>query len=299
MAEPVWHWLYYRNRPRVLVEGEEAYQAAIRRKVPKLLHHHRAAIHTCDACGRRGPWDNWTSIVQRTAWRDDDRDAGIRFIACSAACRKTRPIRDSEIATSCEPGYDVSLIWRITADDRAAQRRIRTLPMPVFPRDQTGYGWCRWCGREILHTDGKRKGQRHKQRLWHPRCKDIWLLHYDSGEQWRFLGRRDGLKCAICPSTPGRWRVLQETPTYTYIDRLPLVALEVDHVVPLWKVAHLPDDERRVYFGPDNLWLLCHEHHKEKSRWEAADRAAFRQARVLDDGHDRFDAQTDVARAPD
>jgi 5-methylcytosine-specific restriction endonuclease McrA len=53
-------------------------------------------------------------------------------------------------------------------------------------------------------------------------------------------------------------------------------ALEVDHVVPLWSVAHLPDDERRWYFGPGNLWLLCPACHKAKTKREAAERAALR-----------------------
>lgn len=50
-------------------------------------------------------------------------------------------------------------------------------------------------------------------------------------------------------------------------------ALEVDHRIPLWEVAHLPDDERRWYFGPGNLWLLCPPCHKAKTRREAARRA--------------------------
>lgn len=53
-------------------------------------------------------------------------------------------------------------------------------------------------------------------------------------------------------------------------------ALEVDHRVPLWSVASLPDGERRPYFGPANLWLLCPRCHKVKTAREAADRAAQR-----------------------
>jgi 5-methylcytosine-specific restriction endonuclease McrA len=51
-----------------------------------------------------------------------------------------------------------------------------------------------------------------------------------------------------------------------------VVALEVDHRVPLWSVADLPAEERRWYFGPGNLWLLCPTHHKEKTKREAAER---------------------------
>ena len=53
-------------------------------------------------------------------------------------------------------------------------------------------------------------------------------------------------------------------------------ALEVDHKVPLWQVADLPPDERRWYFGPENLWLLCPACHKAKTKREAAERAAQR-----------------------
>lgn len=55
-------------------------------------------------------------------------------------------------------------------------------------------------------------------------------------------------------------------------------SLEVDHEVPLWKVAHLPPDERRPYFGPDNLRLRCPGCHKAKTAREAAERAEIRRA---------------------
>ena len=46
-------------------------------------------------------------------------------------------------------------------------------------------------------------------------------------------------------------------------------ALEVDHVVPLWKVALMPRELRRPYFGPDFLQLLCDRCHKIKTKAEA------------------------------
>lgn len=61
---------------------------------------------------------------------------------------------------------------------------------------------------------------------------------------------------------------------FTAIERA--CALEVDHRTALWEVAHLPPDERRWYFGPENLWLLCPACHKAKTKREAADRAAQR-----------------------
>lgn len=80
----------------------------------------------------------------------------------------------------------------------------------------------------------------------------------------------------------GRWADLTDEERRTgwqfAIERV--CALEVDHRVPLWEVADLPDDERRWYFGPGNLWLLCPRCHKAKTRAEAARRAAERRAQL-------------------
>lgn len=78
----------------------------------------------------------------------------------------------------------------------------------------------------------------------------------------------------------GRWIDLtpEERATGEQQDIRRVCALEVDHRVPLWSVAHLPDDERRRYFGPENLWLLCPRDHKAKSKREAAERAEARRA---------------------
>jgi hypothetical protein len=76
----------------------------------------------------------------------------------------------------------------------------------------------------------------------------------------------------------GRWMDLtpeeRATGERQSIERV--CALEVDHRTPLWEVAHLPPDERRPYFGPENLWLLCPACHKAKTKREAAERAAQR-----------------------
>ena len=81
---------------------------------------------------------------------------------------------------------------------------------------------------------------------------------------------------------PGRWADLTDEERQTgwqfAIERV--CALEVDHKVPLWSVADLPDDERRWYFGPGNLWLLCPACHKAKTKREAAQRAHERRLAV-------------------
>jgi 5-methylcytosine-specific restriction endonuclease McrA len=60
-------------------------------------------------------------------------------------------------------------------------------------------------------------------------------------------------------------------------------ALQVDHRIPLALVCYLPPDERRSYFGPTNLQLLCHGCHKEKTREDTARIRAF-QAMLREEG---------------
>jgi hypothetical protein len=53
--------------------------------------------------------------------------------------------------------------------------------------------------------------------------------------------------------------------------------LEVDHIIPLWLVAiEIPEWDRRRFFGPDNLQLLCSRCHKIKTKREAGERAALK-----------------------
>lgn len=58
---------------------------------------------------------------------------------------------------------------------------------------------------------------------------------------------------------------------------------EVDHEVPLWKVADLPDDQRLWYFTLANLATRCRECHKRKSARESAERAKLKRI-VRSDG---------------
>lgn len=115
--------------------------------------------------------------------------------------------------------------------------------------------FCKWCDRAIpVLIDGKKS----TQRMWHPDCAHEFNLHTRPDQQFMHLVRRDGRVCQTCRQNP--------------IDYI----LEVDHRVPLWSVAHLPDEERRWYFGPGNLWLLCTRCHALKTRREAGERAAER-----------------------
>lgn len=196
----------------------------------------------------------------------------------------------------------------------AAQKvrdRVRKVPFPDHPK--RGVGWCCWCGEEIIVEEGKKgAGQRSKRASWHPGCVHQYNLHSRLETQFRFVEKRDGLRCSWpgCGASPERWhsdridcvdwnsparpptpwspnrkrtgraywRAVEE---WRRGEGMPLVywqierrtALELDHRVPLWSVVDLPDEERRFYFGPGNLWLLCAHHHRAKTRDEAKQRA--------------------------
>lgn len=157
----------------------------------------------------------------------------------------------------------------------------------------------------------EKTGAQSKRRTWHPACVYDYHLHSRLEQQFDFVARRDGLKCAWpgCGASPERWHwdrawshILDYGSTDIYwpaslfrdvawkdrtdeqrnlgalcqIERR--TALQLDHRVPLWSVADLPDHERRRYFGPTNLWLLCPDHHAAKTRREAAERAAAKRA---------------------
>jgi hypothetical protein len=148
-------------------------------------------------------------------------------------------------------------------------------------------GSCRWCGGADVQKPSV---------YWHPVCVDAYKAHTDPGHQLELLLTRDGPRCRCCRAGGYRaagshvarpagmgwdeyfklWRDPEAPGRYTTLG--PAIPLEVDHVRPLWSVAHLPDDERRHFFGPTNLQLLCAACHKAKSAREAAERASIRRA---------------------
>lgn len=192
---------------------------------------------------------------------------------------------------------------------------IREFPMPKWPNSGR-YGWCKWCGKEIpVVIDGKRSTQRMwHPACWdevelHTRAAAQYdFLVARDGERcrlcpeatpkpmrWKHGPNSVTLVQELClgygqtPAEeawwndfwnrpPGRWADLTEeerrTGEYFEIERV--CALEVDHRIPLWLVSDLPDEERRWYFGPGNLWLLCPWHHAQKTARETTERAALR-----------------------
>lgn len=183
---------------------------------------------------------------------------------------------------------------------------VRKFPFPKHPT-RGSLAFCQWCGEgPILHYGGKRKGEPNTRRAWHdgredePDCLHEYYLHTRRDVQFRFVAERDGLKCCDCGASPEKWVRGPETsqPIYrdhpkwesglSYIARYTIVerrtALELEHDIPLWLTTHLPDEERRRYFGPTNLLLRCRVCHSKKSAREAADRAKTNRLKAKAEG---------------
>lgn len=186
---------------------------------------------------------------------------------------------------------------------------VRRFPEPESMRRGVT-GTCKWCGRDdvkkpaiywhrecadlyLLHTRPeiqkrfllKRDGQRCAG------CGAVpmkWLagpvicITYDPDRTlyWGTPAEQAEWRALYWERQKGPWidltKAERDTGEHQNITRV--CALEVDHRTPLWSIAHLRPDDRRPFFGPDNLWLLCPTCHKAKSRREAAERAAVRRA---------------------
>jgi hypothetical protein len=251
VSQPTAYRVFYRNKRQEVVLGEQQLQQRLARKTPAVLHHEVAHIHTCAACGVQGPWvEGWA--VPITVWNPEARKQDCT-VACSDLCaRVLRPDwnRPTWAGSNDEPWQAIpeALNRARHASYRAEERRKRDLrahrSVPMF-HEGKGDGWCRWCGTPVPKP----------RRTWHEDCLQHYLQHTDLNAQYSHLAKTRGRRCAAegCTCT----------------------GAEVDHVVPLWKVRDLPDRERRPYYGPANLQLLCHDHHKAKTAREAGERAAI------------------------
>lgn len=136
--------------------------------------------------------------------------------------------------------------------------------------------------RFLVARDGGRCAECGDQPLKWAQGRETQLWADSPGiEYWSDEVAAEEFRLTHWPRPEGRWADLspehRQTGMYQHLDGR-VCALEVDHRIPLWSVAHLPADERRRFFGPENLWLLCPRDHKAKSKREAAERAAVRKA---------------------
>jgi hypothetical protein len=302
-----WFAIHLRNGKSHLVEGEAARDRALARKTPAAVGWSVPVIHTCSVCGIEGPWQSqaWVSELQSgDGWcfvserHDSDRDWEKVDKFCSTGCRKLtfpdeqlwgRNKRKFRAIAHYEPLPDEQRwnSWTRQREGGQEMRAHRRFEMPVHPN--SGVGWCRWCGLEIIDRKGKNRGKRSRLRTWHHLhqgddrdCYREYLLHTDRIAQYWFLIERDGPGCADCGVGEGRWMPSADHGSVIYIRWS--VKLEVDHETALWLIAYLPLDKpawRRALFSPDNLKLRCLPCHQRKSAREAADRTRRRDEEQL------------------
>lgn len=128
------------------------------------------------------------------------------------------------------------------------------------------------------------------RRRWHRDCLAVFkLVTFPEAARWH-VERRDNGICARCGAPPSYiprkgvectilemgWRRERDGQYPSMTEIIWVADWHVDHIVPLWKVADLPDDERLVYFLLENLQTLCSACHKLKNAAEAAERAQLR-----------------------
>lgn len=176
---------------------------------------------------------------------------------------------------SREPTAEDKARWAAYTEKRERQRASRAKREVVIGRQGTGY--CRWCAKPIIGTKGKYLGKPDPRRSWcrdangHSPCLHQWNLHSRSEVQFNWLVDEHGERCNGC-RVEKPMRVIM---IGSYEDSAS--DLQVDHIEPLWLVAlTVPPEDRRRYFGPENLQLLCGKCHKSKTRREAAERAQMK-----------------------
>lgn len=176
------------------------------------------------------------------------------------------------------PDYD----WRpaprpycIISDRReysggAPMRTHRNPPLP-FHADPSRPGWCRICGQPINERGGWRMSFRRPQstRLtWHPVCTTTYFLWAQTSNYAAMVAFRQGGLCALTGEPIG-------PPAKEYVTNI-----EVDHVVPLFRVARdhadLPWCEMIRFWGLSNLQALSRAGHLQKCAEEARERSRNR-----------------------
>lgn len=128
---------------------------------------------------------------------------------------------------------------------------------------------CRLCARIGLPTF------RH---LWHPKCSELASAIYQPwiGIQW-VMRRQRGL-CAGCRNVLAKPKPNPKRSDHAiYWEEITGPGVEIDHIVPLWKVALMPPERQTIrWWLPGNLQGLCRICHRDKTKAEAAERAQSR-----------------------
>lgn len=159
---------------------------------------------------------------------------------------------------------------------------------PPIPRGDTRANHCPVC-RQPRYGDGTWRASGGPPRwnaAWHEFCLWAWTLWTSPERYSANIAMRQGF---VCPETGASLIEVEETRT---VDRYGLwretreqhlVPIEVDHIVPLWRVRaeasqhEWPDVLR--FWGPGNLQALTRDGHRAKTAREAQERARMRASR--------------------
>jgi hypothetical protein len=107
----------------------------------------------------------------------------------------------------------------------------------------------------VLHVGGKKAGTPNMRRHWHDDCLADYKIAAWPQAARKALSKRDKGRCCDCGDVAKKWLTRNRRPRkligaivgpYTQVKYVR--AFEVDHEVPLWSVAHLPDRDRVRYF---------------------------------------------------
>jgi len=140
---------------------------------------------------------------------------------------------------------------------------------PSIPFSDAPQGSCRWCGGEILHETGPRKGDLNRRRRWHPDCAEQYNQS-DPRAARALVRKRDRGFCACCGlDTYALRRRIRGRGSHRKLRELgfqPRRSLwELDHVLAL-----VDGGGHEL----SNLQTLCVPCHRRKTRKEAALRRA-------------------------
>ena len=149
------------------------------------------------------------------------------------------------------------------------------------------FGICKWCAKELPRN---KNGSISRKTRWHGDCAAEYMLLTDYQTIIQAVFRRDHGICAKCQdpgklvrrymgiareNSDGSWSI---SATFNYGTENATAIMwrhiwEADHIVPLWQVKHLPDEERVKFFHLDNIQTLCKSCHAAKTTYEAGMRA--------------------------
>lgn len=200
--------------------------------------------------------------------------------ACIALCRLVAPrVEDVDWR---EFNIKTKINWRSKDRETVQVEAIREPPIPqrwrLFGENQKLWpkNHCPVCAQPTYQGGDWRKpaGEPRWNKTWHACCYRAHGVWRDPVWVGRWLARRQG---GVCPITMEP--ILSSEHGYV------LGGVQIDHVVPLWRVRRLGDQhvwpDVLRFWGLGNLQALSDRGHKIKTAQEARQRAAMGKAASL------------------